>query len=303
MNFQCSGRAVRVVVGRLADLGRPASSGETHPAGAFVILKRIAIKCNKLYHIMRRTESLLLIALGVASVSGFAYWCSVEVRSYVRSVFGSTTGGGPTDMRPGDLTPPPDPIASALARAAEGKILFNPPPEMKIGRAYRVDVRITKNPKEDIAKALSGSGPATIESIEVLPFMAVKLEGEDFQIKPLTPENQFIGDDHFTPWDFDVKPLTSGDKSLALAVGIRVKLQPNGEESRFYPLFERRIHVKVNIWYSTGTFLASNLQWVVSAMVIPVLALLWRRRQKALEKRAEPRIKPADDTDIARVGR
>jgi len=98
-----------------------------------------------------------------------------------------------------------------------GKVVFNPPAEMTTGVSSLIEVRIASTISADIAKGLKGQGKAQIENIQVGPLMAVTLSGEEaFDIKPLTPKDQFVAQDAFTEWSYHVLPLESGTHRLSL---------------------------------------------------------------------------------------
>ncbi len=190
---------------------------------------------------------------------------------------------------------PPEPTADsaiekALSELKAGKLLFNPPAEMRVGTEERVEVRIAASAAEDLTPRLKGRGTPQVEAIKVGRFMTVKLTGTAFDIKALSKDDQFVGTSEFTEWSYLVKPLSPGLHNLDLAVGVRVKLQGGGEETRYYPVLDRAIRVRVNPVFSITRFLSGNWQWLASALVFPLLAWWWKRRSEAA--------KPPPDIDV-----
>ncbi|MSV29091.1 MAG: hypothetical protein EXQ52_10170 [Bryobacterales bacterium] len=190
---------------------------------------------------------------------------------------------------------PPEPAADsaiekALAELKAGKLLFNPPAEMRVGTEERVEVRIASSAAEDLMPGLKGRGVPEVEAIKVGRFMTVKLTGTAFDIKALSKEDQFVGTSEFTEWSYLVRPLSPGVHNLDLAVGVRIKLPGGGEETRYYPVLDRAIRVRVNPVFSVARFLSANWQWLASALVFPLLAWWWKRRSAAT--------KPAPDIDV-----
>src|SRR5579884_1423434 len=165
-----------------------------------------------------------------------------------------------------------------LKELVGGSLVFDVAERMRVGDTKQVRIRIADNPNIDMSVDLKGPHH-TVIPIKVGRYMTVKLEGGDaFTIKPLTAEDQFIGHDTFTEWSYDVTGLKSGDQKLLLTVGVRVKMDRGTDERRFYPVFERTIHVDVSVRHTTETFIENNWQWLASSIVLPVLAFflgLW----------------------------
>jgi len=158
-------------------------------------------------------------------------------------------------------------VENELGKLTPGRILFNVPQEMKVGAKERVEVRIANNFTENLSTGLSGHGIPQIEEIKVNTLMGVRLNGDNFDIKALSHEEQIVTGDGFTQWDGDVTPLKSGIQRLLLSVTIRIKIPNYGEERKDYPVFERPIKVKVNPIYSFKNFMKSYLQWIVSTII------------------------------------
>ncbi len=120
--------------------------------------------------------------------------------------------------------------------------------------------------------------------------MTVKLTGPAFDIKSLSKDDQFVGMSEFTEWSYLVTPLLGGRQNLNLSVGVRIKLPGGGEETRYYPVLDKTIRVRVNPVFSIGRFLSANWQWLASALVLPFLAWWWKQRSQ--------RGKPPPDIDL-----
>jgi hypothetical protein len=158
-------------------------------------------------------------------------------------------------------------VENELKKLTIGRILFNVPQEMKVGTKERVEFRIAKNFTENLSTGLRGHGIPQIEEIKVNTLMGVRLNGDNFDIKALSHEEQIVTGDGFTQWDWDVTPLKSGIQRLLLSVTIRIKIPNYGEERKDYPVFERPIKVKVNPIYSLKNLIKSYWQWIVSTII------------------------------------
>jgi len=168
-------------------------------------------------------------------------------------------------------------IKNELGKFSEGRILYNPPDKMRVGAPEKVEVRISKNIKEDIKKGLKGSGTAKIETLEkVGTYMTVKLWGDAFSIEPKDLGPQFVSEDRFTEWAWKVTPLKSGKQDLHLKVSLRIKIPGNGEEMRDWPEFYKEINVEVNPPFTIKEFMKKYWQWIITALILPFLAWAWK---------------------------
>lgn len=178
-------------------------------------------------------------------------------------------------------------VEAELRRLTPGLVLFNPPQEMKVGIKERVEVRITKTITEDLTEGLRGSGVPHIEEIRVNTLMGVRLNGDNFDIKALSHEEQVVVGKGFTQWDWDVVPLDSGDQLLSLVITVRIRIPNYGEERKDYPVLDRQIKVKVNPAYTIKNFIKSYWKWITGTILIPlivwvvkVVRKLWKSRKK-----------------------
>lgn len=168
-----------------------------------------------------------------------------------------------------------------LKKLSQGSFLFNPPNEMTVGESERVEVRIQKgitvtvgiSGTPALASGLLGNGVPTIEPIRVGTFMDAKLSGEYFKISPLTAEEQILGDDGYTQWEWDISPLQSGTLKLNLVVSVRIKIPDGGEETKTYAVKDKVVTVSVNPVYSGREFVANSWQWLL--IIIAGIVLGW----------------------------
>ena len=200
----------------------------------------------------------------------------------------------------------------ALDAMLEGRIAFAIPDKMKQGVETKVTVRISANTSEDLTVGLRKETempkpPVTIEKINVLPHMTVKLLGNKaFEIVPLTPEEQFVAKDAFTQWQFNVTPLKSGEQELDLLVGVRVQEPTGDKETRFHPTYEHTVMVEVDRVFVVTHFFEENWKWIIGTMLFPVFLILLKRRfdnekkkkseeKEAKEEESEDEVEKDDD--------
>jgi hypothetical protein len=183
----------------------------------------------------------------------------------------TSTTASPTSTAP-DIF---EKIKEEFANLSPGTIAFNAPDRMKVSEAEQVTVRIA--PKGEAAGITSGlSGQTTTASQEhITPTMAARLDGLGFEITALTPETQLVAGGGFTEWRWSVTPTDSGDHNLN--VSIIAKLD---QYERVVGTETHAIHVDGNPMAAVTAFFRNNWQWLASAIVIPLIALLWRSRAK-----------------------
>jgi hypothetical protein len=166
-------------------------------------------------------------------------------------------------------------LEQELKRIPVGRVVFNPPDEMRVGVRERIEVRISKDLDAEMCFALKGRGVVQIEDIKVSELMKVRMSGSDFDITSLNEEEQFIGSQGFTEWVWDIIPQKSGNKVLHLHVTLRIRL-PHGEERKDHPVLDKSVLVKVNHLYSTKVFVITYWKWIATAIILPMMGFIWK---------------------------
>jgi len=230
--------------------------------------------------IRREKRSANIIGLGillVAAVVGWFGWFGIGGEPH-SPVFHAPDGPNFNNAWP-DLT-----------NTVEGRVAFNVPEKMKQGEGQRVTIRISANSSEDLSRNLANAPPYKTDKIRVAPYMTVKLKGdpEVFQIVALTPDDQFVAQDTFTQWLFDVKPLESGIQELNLLVGVRVRIGDSAQETRLDLFYERKLTVEVDRVWATMHFFGNNWKWIIGTILLPVIAWIIKQiRDKGKEKSSQ----------------
>ncbi|WP_159081490.1 zinc ribbon domain-containing protein [Nocardioides sediminis] len=147
-----------------------------------------------------------------------------------------------------------------------GRLLFNPPEQMRQGRTERVRVAIAQHGGLDpqLRALAPGTEDALIEDLETTPFMEVDLQGPAFSIVSLQAGD--TAEQLLRPtalWQFDVTPERGGTHSLHLRVAMRVPL-PDRDERVSLPALERTVRVRVDPAYGGRRFIRAHWQWVLA---------------------------------------
>jgi hypothetical protein len=166
-------------------------------------------------------------------------------------------------------------LKEELRRLPFGKIIFNPPDVMKVGVKNRIETRITRDADINLLTSLKGHGIPKIEELRISELMKVRLSGSDFNIIHHNEEEQVIEEAGFTEWAWDATPRRSGKKALHLHVTLRIRL-PYGVEKKDHPVLDRDIVVKVNPAYTVKIFIVSYWKWIVTALILPLIGLVWK---------------------------
>ncbi len=228
---------------------------------------------------MRHSFSVILILTGLVFLVG----CGEAAPAPTTQLPAPTSASLGATATPAPIFATPEPgrdlsqlIRLELDKMPVGKMLFNPPAEMEQGRAERIELRLTQNLAEDISQGLKGSGQPEIQPLKIGTFMRARLTGDDFEIHGLNEEEQVVSGDSFTQWAWDVTPLNSGKRPLHLDVSIRIKVPGLAEQHKDYPVIDRDVNISVNPGFLITGFVRDNWQWLVTAILIPVLGFGWR---------------------------
>jgi hypothetical protein len=143
-------------------------------------------------------------------------------------------------------------------------ILYNPPDHMRVGVANRIEVRISRELSDQLAKGLQGKADPSIEKLLVGTTMRAKLEGKEFDSVLIGSDVQELPSVGYREWRWDVTPTASGSYPLFLTVSVLYEKYSNPIEEK---VLERRIDVAINPGYSVLVWLPNNWEKLVAALV------------------------------------
>jgi len=173
---------------------------------------------------------------------------------------------------------------------SEGFIAYNIPERMRLGKEYRIRVRITKDTtdasKIDLVIGDRGisindttiKSIVSIETIRVEKTMSAVLIGSDFRIESRSTDIQNIDDLGYTEWTWLVSPNKSGLGYLKLVVKVRVESE-SGVSQRDIVVFDKSIEVISNTKWSFKVWLKSYWQWLISTIIIPITIWFYKKRK------------------------
>jgi 3',5'-cyclic AMP phosphodiesterase CpdA len=176
----------------------------------------------------------------------------------------------------------PKPIREEIEKQIfSGKILFNFPKKMAIGKTERIEVRIAPEASSNIKSQLRGNGIPETENIKIGSFMNLRLISDKFYIEATSNPEQPIADLdlpitnlNFTEWNWYVTPKDSGEHLLLLRITVVIKVPAYKDVAINYPVQEIPITVTSNPIYSTNNFLKQYWLWI-GILIAILIAFRW----------------------------
>jgi hypothetical protein len=180
------------------------------------------------------------------------------------------------------FSPPTDDelIEQSLTSLKKGNLAYNTPEKMKSGSTAHITARIASN--KISVQTLESGMPAeqgTKTEIELTPVstkMRMTLKGADFDITPLSSEEQIVAGDSPTEWEWDVIPKHAGTLRLHLAAIVELK-----NLSRDFTTVDRDIAVQVDPVDAVTKFVETNAAWILGSIGAGLTALWawWKKRK------------------------
>jgi len=172
-------------------------------------------------------------------------------------------------------------LAQSLAKLKKGNLAYTTPEKMKSGHTAHVTARIGS---ENVSLQTLESGlPAdqgattSTSATPVSTMMRVTLKSADFDITPLSSEEQIVAGDIPTQWEWDITPKHSGKLRLHLAATVELN-----DLSRDLTSFDREVTVQVDPVGVAEAFTEKNLVWILGTLGTGIAAgwAWWKKRRK-----------------------
>ena len=181
---------------------------------------------------------------------------------------------------------------TASQQSAYGNVVFRSEEKMQLGHTYPVFVLLSptstkpaltsllrsqiESARSSSERAAPDTGTITAETVAVSPRMRAHLtaNADEFEISQVTSEDQDTTFESVTTWQWVVKPLKSGT-DLKLDLTISVILDGTGTPHAVNT-YHRFIKVEVPL---LALFSRVNWQWILSTLLIPAGAWLWKRKR------------------------
>jgi len=179
--------------------------------------------------------------------------------------------------------------SNQLDQLVKGKIAYEVPDTMNVGKNYNATVIITKAMNDSILFENFHQGNFQKEEIKVTTRVKVVLidpTENNFDITSLNTLEQLVDDTTNTVWKWNITPKRGGDNVLVLRVTVKV-LDQLGENYKDIRVFEKTIKVYTPILTRLRHFIGNYWQWLSTVIVIPLgiwgYKILSNRRKKNAE--------------------
>ena len=203
-----------------------------------------------------------------------------EVAPPTRAPQPPVTTRKPPDRSPASVVSEDELLEQEVGRLKSGRLAYNTPTKMKTGQTAHVMARIgsdgvSLNTLE--AGMPAGNGTTTAEAPTTISTkMKMSLKSADFDITPLSSEEQFVIGNSPTTWEWDIIPKHSGKLSLHLAAVVELN-----NLAKDFTTVDREIAVQVDPLDAAARFAKENSVWVLTTLGAAIAALwAWRKKRK-----------------------
>lgn len=165
-----------------------------------------------------------------------------------------------------------------------GSIAYNVPDSMNVGTTYTVEVRIIKGGDSLLFIGVNEDDyvVAAINIADIAEASLVDPSGNtNFTITPSAGVELGVDAEMAAVWQWGVKPLRSGPLPLLLTITTK----PNGGNAKNIPVFSRTVVVKASFLYRVSGFVFQYWQWLLTAVVVPLLLYFRKRIMAAMGRR------------------
>jgi hypothetical protein len=172
-------------------------------------------------------------------------------------------------------------LEESLAKLKKGNLAYSTPDKMKSGHTAHVTARIgSENVSvQTLESGLPADQGATTETAAtpVSTRMKVTLKSADFDITPLSSEEQIVAGDIPTQWEWDITPKHSGKLRLHLAATVELN-----NLSRDFTSVDREVTVQVDPVGLAEAFTEKNSIWLLGTLGTAIAAgwAWWKKRRK-----------------------
>jgi hypothetical protein len=227
-----------------------------------------------------RGRLVVITGLVLAAIVGVL----VATRQTASTPSSSSTAPPPTSTEPSPSVPtvdPADEVAQAVAKLPVATVAFNTPTEL--GRGETATIKLLLSPATisiaELEDRVDEAGQKSGAHVKYSRVMEATLASEDFDVTPLSREQQFVAAGQDTEWLWQVKPTRTGVLHLFLTLNAIIEV---GDQTNAYKVktFSRTLTIDVSLGTHVRDFVAGNWQWLWTAVLLPVGLWFYRRRTR-----------------------
>jgi hypothetical protein len=169
-------------------------------------------------------------------------------------------------------------VDEAIKRMEKANIAFNAPKTLNRDATVMIHLLLSMSQGSgDLSKMVKGKGERETAIVPVTQIMQAHLSGPNFQVTPITPEEQPISRFDKTEWKWNVKPTSVGEQALNLALNAVVTAAGN-ERKMTVRTFDHVIFVEVTAGQQVTEFFSGNWQWLWAAIAVPIAGAVWQTK-------------------------
>jgi hypothetical protein len=200
----------------------------------------------------------------------------------------STTAPPPTTTAPTPSIPtvdPADEVAEAVAKLPVATVAFNTPNELSRGETATIKLLLSPATISitDLEDRVDKAGEKSGAHVKYSRVMEATLASEDFDVTPLSPQQQFVAAGQETEWLWQIKPKQTGKLHLFLTLNAIIEV---GDQTNAYKVktFSRTLTINVSLGTHVRDFVKGNWQWLWTAVLVPVGLWFYRQKTKPTER-------------------
>ncbi|MBN2399405.1 MAG: carboxypeptidase regulatory-like domain-containing protein [Candidatus Aminicenantes bacterium] len=146
-------------------------------------------------------------------------------------------------------------LCAVMAELAPGRVLFNPPPFMKIGCMATFEVGFFQNLKDEVMHRLLERSICLFKRYQVDVSVQAQLDIAGCQVFLLHAPPVFKDSPHYLGWKWKVLPDMPGVKRIKLRLETSVHFAGYGERKKCLQVLDRDVRIKKNHWFTLIRFL------------------------------------------------
>ncbi len=145
-------------------------------------------------------------------------------------------------------------LSEVMAGLALNRVLFNPPPVMKIGRATTFELGFYQNLKDEIMRRLLERSVCLFKRAQVDMTIQAELDVAGCQVLLLDAPQPSIDRSHYLDWRWKVLPEIPGMGLINLRLETSVRFAEYGEQKKCLLILDRDVRIKKNHWFTLCHF-------------------------------------------------
>ena len=203
-------------------------------------------------------------------------------------------------------TAPPPALASESAPAASSAVPRSEEPAASSARPHIISLDIRHqvrgpSPHDTVAGTIDAK---TNNIIDYHPFvgrqMAADLEGDGFDVTPLSPRVQAVSDESVTTWEWQVRARKFGTRNLIMKTAV-IMIDSQGKADQLIPKSQSK---SVSVWIGPDGILSALdavPAWLkaIAAILVGIAAVItaWKGLPVLFRRGQGPKPPPADPRD------